>query len=99
MSSATFPEKLQELAGKYMRNYIFVITGTGGVNPDISQEFLEVTKHTRKSILIQLLKNFNRVKIIVFVESKRTAELKRNFFISLSIATDFAIAIDRWPLR
>ena len=74
MSSATFPEKLQELAGKYMRNYIFVITGTGGVNPDISQEFLEVTKKTRKSILITLLKNFNRVKIIVFVESKRTAD-------------------------
>ena len=83
MSSATFPEDVQQLAGNYMSNYIFVIRGTGGVNPDISQEVKKVTKQTRL---------FNKVKVIVSVETKRTAD-----FVAAAICnSDYNLQVNRY---
>ena len=75
MFSATFPDSVQELAGTYMHDYIFVTTGkVGGTNPDVIQEFHEVTRGDKKNKLKEVLTDVGDAKTIVFVESKKTAD-------------------------
>lgn len=76
MFSATFPPEVQQMAKKYLvPDYIFVTTGNvGGTNPDVYQEFIEVSRNEKRTKLMEVLTGIGDSKVIVFVESKKTAD-------------------------
>lgn len=101
MFSATFPEDIQRLAGKFLHNYLFLAVGiVGGACSDVEQYFHLVTKFEKRSkltdlisqggwlhnlhlaVLIKMVYRFfyrfdifaGGEKILVFVETKRTAD-------------------------
>jgi probable ATP-dependent RNA helicase DDX4 len=79
MFSATFPEQIQELASMYLKNYLFLTVGiVGGASTDVEQEFIEVTKFKKRTLLSEILTqyagNAEEDRILVFVETKRTAD-------------------------
>ncbi len=86
MFSATFPGDVQQLAGNYLHNYIFVTTGTvGGTNPDVRQEFHEVARNEKRSKLMEILADIGDAKVIVFVDSKKTADFVAAFLCNNNI--------------
>jgi probable ATP-dependent RNA helicase DDX4 len=92
MFSATFPEAIQHMAGKYLKNYIFLTVGiVGGASADVEQEFLEVTKFKKRQtltdILDQYVKNSDEDRILVFVETKRTADFLASLISDTKIST------------
>jgi len=78
MFSATFPETVQVLASSYLNDYVYYVIGiVGGANTDVKQELIPVDGKKKNSILIEKLKDISqndKNKIIVFVETKRTAD-------------------------
>lgn len=72
MFSATFPEKIQEAAQAYLREYVFVIIGIlGSATTEITQEFLEVSREEKTATLIKLLQDENsKEKAIVFCATR-----------------------------
>lgn len=79
MFSATFPEAIQLLASQYLKNYIFLAVGViGCASTDVEQEFLEVGKFQKRAKLVEILDqycgNAEEDRILVFVETKRTAD-------------------------
>ena len=75
MFSATFPREVQGLAQNYLHDYVFVTTGTiGGTNPDVCQDFHEVARSEKRNKLVEILHNLGNSRVIVFVESKKTAD-------------------------
>lgn len=60
MFSATFPEEIQHLAGKFLHNYAFVAVGiVGSASTDVEQIFYQVTKYDKRDKLINMLKEGN----------------------------------------
>lgn len=56
MFSATFPEDIQHLAGKFLNNYLFVAIGiVGGASADVEQIFYEVSKYEKQNTLKKLV--------------------------------------------
>jgi len=56
MFSATFPEDIQRLAGKFLHNYVFLAVGiVGGACSDVEQRFHLVTKFDKRSKLTDLI--------------------------------------------
>lgn len=56
MFSATFPEDIQHLAGRFLNNYLFVAVGiVGGASSDVEQIFYEVSKYEKKTKLQELV--------------------------------------------
>jgi probable ATP-dependent RNA helicase DDX4 len=79
MFSATFPEQIQELASMYLKNYLFLTVGiVGGASTDVEQEFIEVTKFKKREMLTDILTQYtssdDEDRMLVFVETKRTAD-------------------------
>ncbi|XP_075980870.1 ATP-dependent RNA helicase vasa [Anticarsia gemmatalis] len=75
MFSATFPEDIQHLAGKFLNNYLFVAVGiVGGASTDVEQVFHQVTKYEKQATLKKLIEENDRKRILVFVETKRNAD-------------------------
>ena len=76
MFSATFPDSVQELVGTYMHDHIFLTAvNVGGINPDVIQEFHEVTGDSEKNNkLKEVLTDVGAAKTIVFVESQFMAD-------------------------
>lgn len=75
MFSATFPEEIQNLAGKFLKDYIFLTIGiVGGACTDVEQNFFEVTKFKKRSKLIEVLEENGAVGTMVFVDTKRNAD-------------------------
>lgn len=99
MFSATFPDEIQKLAGKFLKDdYAFIAVGIiGGANKDVDQNFYEVPGRDKKPKLMEIL---NREKesntltgTIVFVETKKTADflgayLSENNFSTTTIHGD-----------
>lgn len=57
MFSATFPEEIQKLAGRFLHNYIFVAVGiTGGASSDVEQQIYQVDKFSKRNKLVEILK-------------------------------------------
>lgn len=57
MFSATFPEEIQHLAGKFLHNYIFVAVGiVGSASTDVEQIFYEVSRFEKRNKLMEMLK-------------------------------------------
>lgn len=74
MFSATFPEEVQHLAGKFLHNYIFVAVGiVGSACSDVEQVIHPVTKFHKRDKLLELLRDQNK-RTVVFVETKRCAD-------------------------
>lgn len=56
MFSATFPEDIQRLAGKFLHNYLFLAVGiVGGACSDVEQRFHLVSKFEKRSKLTELI--------------------------------------------
>ena len=56
MLSATFPEKIQNLAANYLDDYIFVTVGVvGSASTDINQSILEIPSSEKRSKLEEIL--------------------------------------------
>ncbi|XP_020288486.1 ATP-dependent RNA helicase vasa [Pseudomyrmex gracilis] len=99
MFSATFPYEIQELAGRFLRNYLFLTVGiVGGACSDVEQNFMqsngasEKRKHLKN--LLQDQQEQGQVEgTLVFVEQKKhvdfiAAFLSENNFPATSIHGD-----------
>ncbi|CAH0713272.1 unnamed protein product, partial [Brenthis ino] len=75
MFSATFPEDIQHLAGRFLNNYLFVAVGVvGGASTDVEQIFHQVTKYEKQNMLTKLIEDNDGKRVLVFVETKRNAD-------------------------
>lgn len=90
MFSATFPKKVQELARKFLDNYIFLAVGrVGSTSENITQKVVWVEEHDKRSFLLDLLnaaglKNGNPARdslTLTFVETKKGADALENFLL------------------
>jgi len=84
MFSATFPDEIQRLAAKYLRNYLFLTVGiVGGASSDVEQEFIEVPRREKRQLLTDTLTQYSKSseedRILVFVETKKTADYLASF--------------------
>ncbi|XP_053686042.1 ATP-dependent RNA helicase vasa-like [Sabethes cyaneus] len=75
MFSATFPAPIQELAGQFLDNYIFIAIGiVGGASSDVDQVIYEVKRFQKRKKLEEILEAGDPKGTIVFVETKRNAD-------------------------
>lgn len=75
MFSATFPADIQDLAGKFLNNYIFLAIGiVGSACTDVEQKFYSVTKYDKRKILTEVLDEVGPDGTMIFVEMKRNAD-------------------------
>ncbi|XP_076306485.1 putative ATP-dependent RNA helicase Pl10 isoform X3 [Tachypleus tridentatus] len=88
MFSATFPKKVQELARKFLDNYIFLAVGrVGSTSENITQKIVWVDELDKRSFLLDLLnaaglKNANPPPdslTLTFVETKKGADALEHF--------------------
>jgi ATP-dependent RNA helicase DDX3X len=87
MFSATFPKNIQELAGDFLHNYIFLAVGrVGSTSENITQTILWVNEHDKRSYLLDLLSQLRESKtgssdglILIFVETKKGADALEEF--------------------
>lgn len=80
MFSATFPQEIQRLAGKFLHNHAFITVGiVGGACTDVTQNFYEVTKFEKRNKLMEILNAEDPVGTMVFVETKRNADFLASF--------------------
>ncbi|XP_054708419.1 LOW QUALITY PROTEIN: ATP-dependent RNA helicase DDX3X-like [Uloborus diversus] len=91
MFSATFPKKVQELARKFLDNYIFLAVGrVGSTSENITQKVVWVEEHDKRSFLLDLLnaaglRNGNAARdslTLTFVETKKGADALEHFLLS-----------------
>ncbi|RWS31782.1 ATP-dependent RNA helicase DDX3Y-like protein [Leptotrombidium deliense] len=88
MFSATFPKKVQELARRFLDNYIFLAVGrVGSTSENITQKIVWVDEIDKRSFLLDLL-NGAELKggvaaadslTLVFVETKKGADALETF--------------------
>lgn len=75
MFSATFPEDIQRLAGKFLNDYIFIAIGeVGGACADVEQVIVEVERYAKRDKLMEILANGDCSGTLIFVETKKTAD-------------------------
>ena len=85
MWSATWPREVQSLARSFLKDYIQVNIGSTSLhaNPNISQIVDVVEEYDKDQKLIGLIRSFNGLRCLVFVETKKKSDqiayfLKRN---------------------
>ncbi|XP_061192498.1 ATP-dependent RNA helicase DDX4-like isoform X2 [Saccostrea echinata] len=94
MFSATFPKEIQEMAGDFLNDYLFLTVGrVGGACTDVTQTVFEVDRQEKRSRLCDILTETGTEKTLVFVEQKRNADflasyLSQNGFPTTSIHGD-----------
>ncbi|KAL0129964.1 hypothetical protein PUN28_001909 [Cardiocondyla obscurior] len=99
MFSATFPNEIQELASRFLKNYLFLAVGiVGGACSDVEQNFYQASGQCEKRKLLKdLIEKQSQLGSIegtlVFVEQKRhtdfiAAFLSENNFPTTSIHGD-----------
>lgn len=77
MFSATFPNEIQELAGRFLKNYLFLAVGiVGGACADVEQHFYQASGQPEKrKLLKEIIEKQSQTGSIegtlVFVEQKR----------------------------
>ncbi|KAM3585410.1 uncharacterized protein V6R79_017114 [Siganus canaliculatus] len=76
MFSATYPEDIQRMAADFLKtDYLFLAVGVvGGACSDVQQTFVQVTKFSKRELLLDLLKETGMERTMVFVETKRQAD-------------------------
>ncbi|XP_055083537.1 probable ATP-dependent RNA helicase DDX4 [Periophthalmus magnuspinnatus] len=97
MFSATYPEEIQNLAAAFLKeDYLFLAVGmVGGACSDVQQEFVEVTKFSKKEKLLEVLKVTGTERTMVFVETKRQADFIATFLCQVSQVLTTSIHGDR----
>ncbi len=87
MWSATWPREVQSLARSFLKEYIQVNIGSTSLhaNPNITQIVDVVSDYEKDQKLISLIRSFNGLRCLVFVETKKKTDqiaytLKRNGF-------------------
>ena len=84
MFSATFPREVQELALKYLHNYVYIVVGmVGAANTDVHQTVLEVEGCKKRQTLVNHINDILNLskdeKILVFVERKKIADFLASY--------------------
>ncbi len=75
MFSATFPKQIQRMAMDFLDDYVFVTVGrVGSTTEFITQKLEYVEEHDKQKLLLDLLKAVNGL-TLVFVETKRMADM------------------------
>ena len=89
MFSATFPEEIQRLAGKFLKSdYFFVAVGqVGGTCTDVQQTILQVGQYSKGEKLVEILQNIGDERTMVFVETKKKADFIASFLCQEKIST------------
>ncbi|KAH9975819.1 P-loop containing nucleoside triphosphate hydrolase protein [Lactifluus volemus] len=82
MFSATFPRDIQMLAKDFLKDYIFLSVGrVGSTSENITQKIEYVEDHDKRSVLLDLLASNKTGLTLVFVETKRMADMLSDFLI------------------
>jgi len=85
MFSATFPRDIQVLAKDFLKDYIFLSVGrVGSTSENITQKIEYVEDHDKRSVLLDLLTSNQTGLTLVFVETKRMADMLSEFLLSSS---------------
>ncbi|KAH3680983.1 hypothetical protein WICPIJ_008033 [Wickerhamomyces pijperi] len=81
--SATFPRDIQMLATDFLKDYIFLSVGkVGSTSENITQKVLYVEDNEKNSVLLDILSSEDNGLTLIFVETKRMADVLSNFLIS-----------------
>lgn len=87
MFSATFPRDIQMLAKDFLKDYIFLSVGrVGSTSENITQKIEYVEDQDKRSVLLDLLASNQSGLTLVFVETKRMADMLSDFLLSNSHA-------------
>lgn len=82
MFSATFPRDIQLLARDFLKEYVFLSVGrVGSTSENITQRVEYVEDGDKKSVLLDVLHTHAGGLTLVFVETKRMADLLSEFLI------------------
>ncbi|CAE1321294.1 DDX4 [Acanthosepion pharaonis] len=88
MFSATFPDRIQELAADFLNDYLFLTVGmVGGACTDVEQIILQVNRQEKRQKLCSFLDEFGSDKTLVFVEQKRNADFLASYLSQNSYRT------------
>lgn len=80
MFSATFRKEIQVLAKEYLYNYTFLLIGkVGSTNEYIKQNLIYIEEENKCNYLLKLLSENNNGLTIIFVETKRKADILERF--------------------
>ncbi|KAJ3191520.1 DEAD-box ATP-dependent RNA helicase [Irineochytrium annulatum] len=92
MFSATFPKNIQLLARDFLKDYIFLAVGrVGSTSENITQQVEYVEEDDKRSLLLDILHSDPTIEraghpapnlTLVFVETKRSADMLCNFLIN-----------------
>jgi probable ATP-dependent RNA helicase DDX4 len=77
MFSATFPDAIQQVAKKFLEDYVFISVGVvGGACKDVEQVFETLEQKEKRNKLLDILKNTpkDNYKIVVFCGTKKGAD-------------------------
>lgn len=88
MFSATFPRDIQMLARDFMKDYVFLSVGrVGSTSENITQKVEYVEDQDKRSVLLDLLSAQAETGLtLVFVETKRMADMLSDFLFTNQIA-------------
>jgi len=88
MFSATFPRDIQMLAKDFLKDYIFLSVGrVGSTSENITQKIEYVEDADKRSVLLDVLSSMPPGGLtLVFVETKRMADMLENFLIQSNFA-------------
>lgn len=82
MFSATFPRDIQMLAKDFLKDYIFLSVGrVGSTSENITQKIEYVEDNDKRSILLDLLAADTGGLTLIFVETKRMADMLSDFLV------------------
>ena len=80
MFSATFPREIQQLAGDFLKDYVFLSVGrVGSTSENIVQVVLNVAEYEKRGKLMDILNGDKSGLILIFVETKRGADSLDDF--------------------
>ncbi|TFY72436.1 hypothetical protein EVG20_g538 [Dentipellis fragilis] len=87
MFSATFPRDIQMLAKDFLKDYIFLSVGrVGSTSENITQKVEYVEDNDKRSVLLDLLASQNTGLTLIFVETKRMADMLSDFLLGNNFA-------------
>jgi ATP-dependent RNA helicase DDX3X len=83
MFSATFPRDIQILARDFLKDYVFLSVGrVGSTSENITQRIEYVEDHEKRSALLDLLNAESGGLTLVFVETKRMADMLSDYLLT-----------------
>lgn len=87
MFSATFPRDIQMLAKDFLKDYVFLSVGrVGSTSENITQKIEYVEDNDKRSVLLDILTSNQSGLTLVFVETKRMADMLSDFLLGNSFA-------------